>query len=119
MAFNQGTNLLGLRNKRRKEVLGNHKILEGFDNPPDTPQSYSSCGADSGKPRYGWCPPTPSDRNNCSLSFYRLKHEEVQPTRGQPPRRDLIRHHGGRAQLLGSIRSYVIHGVARHVIDGG
>ena len=61
MAFNQGTNLLGLRNKRRKEVLGNHKILEGFDNPPDTPQSYSSCGADSGKPRYGWCPPTPSD----------------------------------------------------------
>ena len=61
MAFNQGTNLLGLRKVRKKEVLGKHRILEGFDNASGSPQSYSSCGAEAGKPRYGWCPPTPND----------------------------------------------------------
>ena len=61
MAFNQGTNLLKLRKVRKREVLGNHKILEKFNNSPHTPQSYSSCGAASGKPRYGWCPPTSND----------------------------------------------------------
>jgi len=61
MAFNQGTNLLGLRKARKKEVLGKHRILEGFDNASGSPQSYSSCGAEAGKPRYGWCPPTPND----------------------------------------------------------
>ena len=61
MAFNQGTNLLKLRNQRKKEVLGKHRILEGFDNSMGNVQSYSSCGAASGHPRYGWCPPTPNE----------------------------------------------------------
>lgn len=61
MAFKQGTNLLGLRNKRRKEVLGKHRILEGFDNSTGGVQSYSSCGAAAGQPRYGWCPPNPNE----------------------------------------------------------
>ena len=59
MSCNQGTNLLGLRKVRKREVLGKHQILEGFS--PYAPQSYSSCGAAAGKPKYGWCPPTTID----------------------------------------------------------
>ena len=59
MSCNQGTNLLGLRKVRKREVLGKHQILEGFS--PYAAQSYSSCGAAAGKPKYGWCPPSTND----------------------------------------------------------
>ena len=60
MSFNQGNNLLGLRNVRKNEILGKRQILEGFNNASGEVQSYSSCGAEAGNPRYGWCPPTPN-----------------------------------------------------------
>ena len=61
MSCNQGTSLLKLRKERKREVLGKHQILEGFNNLPNTFHSYSSCGSAAGKPRYGWCPPTIND----------------------------------------------------------
>jgi len=60
MSFNQGTNLLGLRKVQKFEVLGKRQTLEGFNNASGEVQSYSSCGAEAGNPRYGWCPPTPN-----------------------------------------------------------
>ena len=56
--LSQGTALLSIRRQQQQKIIRANNIQEGFQN---NPAAYSACSAQSGNPRYGWCPPSEVD----------------------------------------------------------